>query len=340
MARKITYSQAINEALAQEMTRDESVIVMGEDNAGGAGAPGEQDAWGGVLGVTKGLFGKYPGRVLDTPLSEGGFIGAAVGAAACGLRPVAELMFIDFMGVCFDQIFNQAAKFRYMFGGKAVTPVVIRTMQGAGLRAAAQHSQMLTSLFTHIPGLKVVCPSTPYDAKGLMIEAIRDNDPVIFCEHKLLYTREGDVPEEMYSIPFGEANIVREGDDVTLVTYGRMVHYASDAAQKLAAEGIDVDLIDLRTTSPLDEDTILESASRTGRVVVVDEANPRCSIATDIAALVAQRAFSDLKAPIELVTAPHTPVPFSGVLEDLYIPSADRIADAVRNVRDDRRTRS
>lgn len=333
MARKITYSQAINEALSQEMARDESVIVMGEDNAGGAGAPGEQDAWGGVLGVTKGLYGKYPGRVLDTPLSEGGFIGTAVGAAACGLRPVAELMFIDFMGVCFDQIFNQAAKFRYMFGGKAVTPVVIRTMYGAGLRAAAQHSQMLTSLFTHIPGLKVVCPSSPYDAKGLMIEAIRDNDPVIFCEHKLLYTREGEVPEEVYSIPFGEANVVRDGDDATIVTYGRMVHYADEAARKLAAEGLDVDVIDLRTTSPLDEDTILESASRTGRVVVVDEANPRCSVATDIAALVAQRAFRDLKAPIELVTAPHTPVPFAGALEDLYIPSADRIAAAVRKTR-------
>ncbi|WP_321841312.1 alpha-ketoacid dehydrogenase subunit beta [Paraburkholderia bannensis] len=333
MARKITYSQAINEALAQEMARDDSVIVMGEDNAGGAGAPGEQDAWGGVLGVTKGLYGKFPGRVLDTPLSEGGFIGAAVGAAACGMRPVAELMFIDFMGVCFDQIFNQAAKFRYMFGGKAVTPVVIRTMCGAGLRAAAQHSQMLTSLFTHIPGLKVVCPATPYDAKGLMIEAIRDNDPVIFCEHKLLYTMEGDVPEESYSIPFGEANIVRDGDDVTLVTYGRMVHYALDAAQKLAKEGIEADVIDLRTTSPLDEDTILESVQRTGRVVVVDEANPRCSIATDIAALVASKAFRDLKAPVGMVTAPHTPVPFAASLEDLYIPSAEQIAAAARVAR-------
>jgi len=333
MARKISYSQAINEALSQEMARDESVIVMGEDNAGGEGTPGEHDAWGGVLGVTKGLYHKYPGRVLDTPLSEGGFIGAAVGAAACGMRPVAELMFIDFMGVCFDQIFNQAAKFRYMFGGKAVTPVVIRTMQGAGLRAAAQHSQMLTSLFTHVPGLKVVCPSTPYDAKGLMIQAIRDNDPVIFCEHKLLYGREGEVPEESYAIPFGEASVVREGDDVTIVTYGRMVHFATDAADKLAKNGVHVEIIDLRTTSPLDEDTILESVERTGRLVAVDEANPRCSIATDIAALVAQKAFHSLKAPIELVTAPHTPTPFSGVLEDLYIPSADQIAAAVMKAR-------
>src|ERR1700751_1538980 len=254
MARSITYREAINEALTQEMERDPRVIVMGEDNAGGAGAPGEDDAWGGVLGVTKGLFHKFPGRVLDTPLSEGGFIGAAVGAAACGMRPVAELMFIDFMGVCFDQIFNQAAKFRYMFGGKAVTPVVIRAMQGAGLRAAAQHSQMLTSLFTHIPGLKVVCPSTPYDAKGLLIQAIRDNDPVIFCEHKNLYGFEGEVPENSYAIPFGEANIVRDGKDVSIVTYGLMVHRALDAAAKLAKEGIEAEVIDLRTLSPLDID--------------------------------------------------------------------------------------
>ena len=333
MARRISYSQAINEALAQEMARDERVIVMGEDNAGGAGAPGEQDAWGGVLGVTKGLFHQFPGRVLDTPLSEGGFIGAAVGAAACGMRPVAELMFIDFMGVCFDQIFNQAAKFRYMFGGKAVTPVVIRTMMGAGLRAAAQHSQMLTPMFTHVPGLKVVCPATPYDAKGLLIQAIRDDDPVIFCEHKMLYGREGEVPEESYSIPFGEAAIVHDGDDATIVTYGRMVHTCTEAAATLAKEGIRAELIDLRTTSPLDEDTILESVERTGRLVVVDEANPRCSIATDIAALVAQRAFRALKAPIECVNAPHTPVPFAGVLEDHYIPNAGRVVEAVRRAR-------
>src|ERR671911_1725464 len=192
MARTISYREAINEALAQEMERDESVIVMGEDNAGGEGSPGEADAWGGVLGVTKGLYGKFPGRVLDTPISESAFVGAAIGAATGGLRARAQLMFIDFMGVCFDQIFNQAAKFRYMFGGKAVTPVVIRTMYGAGLRAAAQHSQALYPIFTHIPGLKVVIPSNPYDAKGLMISAIRDDDPVIFFENKVLYTMEGD----------------------------------------------------------------------------------------------------------------------------------------------------
>ncbi|NUT89006.1 alpha-ketoacid dehydrogenase subunit beta [Pseudomonas corrugata] len=332
MARKISYQQAINEALAQEMRRDTSVFIMGEDVAGGAGAPGENDAWGGVLGVTKGLYDQFPGRVLDTPLSEIGYVGAAVGAATCGVRPVCELMFVDFAGCCLDQILNQAAKFRYMFGGKASTPLVIRTMVGAGLRAAAQHSQMLTSLWTHIPGLKVVCPSSPYDAKGLLIQAIRDNDPVIFCEHKLLYSMQGEVPEELYTIPFGEANFLRDGKDVTLVSYGRMVNTAMDAARSLAGRGIDCEVIDLRTTSPMDEDSILESVEKTGRLVVIDEANPRCSMATDISALVAQRAFGALKAPIEMVTAPHTPVPFSDSLEDLYIPDAAKIEQAVLNV--------
>ena len=332
MARKISYQQAINEALAQEMRRDSSVFIMGEDVAGGAGAPGENDAWGGVLGVTKGLYDQFPGRVLDTPLSEIGYVGAAVGAATCGVRPVCELMFVDFAGCCLDQILNQAAKFRYMFGGKAATPLVIRTMVGAGLRAAAQHSQMLTSLWTHIPGLKVVCPSSPYDAKGLLIQAIRDNDPVIFCEHKLLYSMQDEVPEELYTIPFGEANFLRDGKDVTLVSYGRMVNTAMDAARSLAGRGIDCEVIDLRTTSPMDEDSILESVEKTGRLVVIDEANPRCSMATDISALVAQKAFGALKAPIEMVTAPHTPVPFSDALEDLYIPDAAKIEQAVLNV--------
>jgi acetoin:2,6-dichlorophenolindophenol oxidoreductase subunit beta len=332
MARTITYRDAINEALAQEMERDPSVIVMGEDNAGGEGSPGEEDAWGGVLGVTKGLYGKFPGRVLDTPISESAFIGAAVGAATRGMRPVAELMFIDFMGVCFDQIFNQAAKFRYMFGGKAVTPVVVRTMYGAGLRAAAQHSQALYSVFTHIPGLKVVLPSTPYDAKGLLIQAIRDDDPVIFCEHKALYDLTGDVPEESYTIPFGEADIVREGGDVSIVAMGRMVHTALEAADELAASGVQCEVVDLRTTSPLDTDTVLETVANTGRLVVVDESPPRCNMATDIAALVAQEAFGDLAAPIRMVTAPHTPVPFSDALEDLYIPDAQRVVNAVKTV--------
>ncbi|MBU6258659.1 MAG: alpha-ketoacid dehydrogenase subunit beta [Burkholderiales bacterium] len=330
MARKISMKQAINEALDQEMTRDPSVIVMGEDIVGGAGGDGERDAWGGVLGVTKGLYAKHGDRLMDTPLSESAYIGAAIGAAACGLRPVAELMFVDFMGVCFDQIFNQAAKFRYMFGGKAETPVVIRAMCGAGFRAAAQHSQMLTPLFTHIPGLKVVCPSTPYDTKGLLIQSIRDNDPVIFLEHKNLYGFEGEVPEASYAIPFGEASVVRDGRHATVVSYGLMVHRALDAAALLAREGVELEVIDLRTLSPLDLDTVIESVEKTGHLVCVDEASPRCNIACDISAQVMQQAFKALRGPIEMVSAPHTPVPFSPALEDLYIPSAAQIVAAVR----------
>ncbi len=330
---KKSYRQAINEAIRQEMERDHRVIMMGEDVAGGAGAPGEQDAWGGPLGVTKGLMPKFGReRVLDTPISESAFIGAAIGAAAPGLRPIADLMFVDFMGVCFDQIFNQAAKFRYMFGGKAVTPVVIRTMYGAGFRAASQHSQCLYPLFTHIPGLKVVMPSNPYEAKGLMIQAIRDDDPVIFFEHKTMYDIEADVPDEPYAIPFGEANVTREGRDVTIITLGRMVNFANEAADNLAKKGVAATVVDLRTTSPLDAETVLETARETGRVVVVDEAHPRCSIATDVAALVAEQAFASLKAPIRMVTSPHAPVPFSPALEDLYIPSVARIEAAAQEV--------
>lgn len=330
MARKISMRQALNEALDQEMARDPTVFVMGEDIVGGMGGAGEKDAWGGVLGVTKGLYAKYGDRLLDTPLSESAYIGAAVGAAACGMRPVAELMFIDFMGVCFDEIFNQAAKFKYMFGGKAETPVVIRTMIGGGFRAAAQHSQVLTPLFTHIPGLKVVVPSNAYDAKGLLIQSIRDNDPVIFCEHKNLYGLEADVPQESYAIPFGEANVVREGKHVTIVTYGMMVHRAMDAAAQLAKDKVECEVIDLRTLSPIDWDTVLESVENTGRLVCVDEAHPRCSIASDVSAKVSQEAFRALKAGIQMVTSPHTPVPFSPSLEDIYLPSADKIAGAVR----------
>jgi pyruvate dehydrogenase E1 component beta subunit len=323
--------QAINEALEQEMRRDPTVVVFGEDNVGGMGSPGEIDAWGGVLGVTKGLYGKFPNQILDTPISESAFIGAAVGAACSGLRPVAELMFVDFMGVCFDQIYNQAAKLKYMFGGKAKVPVVIRTMYGAGIRAASQHSQSLYPLFTHIPGLKVAIPSNPYDAKGLLIQAIRDDDPVIYFENKVLYATEGEVPDEPYTIPFGEAEFVREGDDCTIVAIGRMVHLAQQAADELESDGISVEIIDPRTTSPLDEESIEESIEKTGRLVVVDESNPRCSMASDIAALVAQNCFDSLRGPVKMVTAPHTPPPFSPVLEDLYVPSAERIAGAVRD---------
>ena len=330
MARKLSMKDAINEAIDQEMRRDPTVIVMGEDIVGGTGSPGEADAWGGVLGVTKGLFAKHGDRLMDTPLSESAYVGAAIGAATCGLRPIAELMFVDFMGVCLDQIYNQAAKFRYMFGGKAETPVVIRAMCGAGFRAAAQHSQMLTPIFTHIPGLKVVCPSNAYDAKGQLIQSIRDNDPVIFLEHKNLYGQESDVPEESYAIPFGEANVVREGRHATIVTYGQTVQRSLDAANLLAREGVECEVIDLRTLSPIDMDTVIESVEATGQLICVDEANPRCSIASDVAATVAQEAFGALKAPIRMVTAPHTPVPFSPSLEDLYVPSVAAIAAAVR----------
>ena len=328
MARK-SFREAINEALRLEMRRDPRVIIMGEDVAGGMGAAGEQDAWGGVLGVTKGLIAEFgQERVRDTPISESAFIGAAVGAAATGLRPVAELMFIDFMGVCLDQILNQAAKLRYMFGGRATVPLVIRTMYGAGLRAASQHSQSLYPIFTHIPGLKVVIPSSPYEAKGLLIRAIRDDDPVIFCEHKMLYDETEEVPDEAYTIPFGEANFTREGEDVTIVAIGRMVKFANEAADRLTARGVACSVIDPRTASPLDEETILESVKETGRLVVVDEASPRCNLATDIVALVATKAFSALKAPVNIVAPPHTPVPFSPALEDAYVPSPAKIEAA------------
>ena len=326
-----SFRQALNEALHSEMGRDPNVIVLGEDIAGGAGASGQKDAWGGAFGVTKGLLGAFgPSRVRDTPISESAFIGAAAGAAMTGLRPVVEIMFVDFLGVCFDQIFNQAAKFRYMFGGRAVTPMVIRASYGAGSRSGSQHSQALYPLFTHIPGLKVVVPSSPYDAKGLLIQAIRDDDPVIFLENKILYDTMGEVPDGPYVVPFGEANIVREGGDATIVAFGRMVHFAMEAANRLASEGIDCTVLDPRTTSPLDEDTIIEMAEKTGRVVVVDEANPRCGMAADVSSIIAEKAFGALKAPVMKVTAPHTPVPYAPNLEAAYIPDASRIADAVR----------
>jgi pyruvate dehydrogenase E1 component beta subunit len=296
---KKTYSQAINEALRQEMRRDPNVIILGEDVAGGQGASGESGGVGGVFGLTKGLYTEFgPQRVLDTPISESAIIGAASGAAVTGMRPVAEIMFVDFVGVCFDQIYNQAAKFRYMFGGKAKTPMVIRTAIGAGLRGGAQHSQTLHPLFTMVPGLKVVMPASPYDAKGLLINAIREDDPVIFMESKLLYGMEGEVPDEAYRIPFGEANIVREGKDLTFVAFGAMVQRALAVANTLAADGISVEVVDPRTTSPLDEDTILDSVAKTGRLVVIDESPPRCSLAADVASMVADKGFGSLKAPI------------------------------------------
>src|SRR3954447_25135458 len=270
--RQLTYAQAINEAMKLEMRRDPRVILMGEDVVGGATVVGfeNEDAWGGVLGVTKGLVQEFGrNRVLDTPITEAGFIGAAVGAAATGLRPIAELMFVDFFGVCWDMIYDQGAKLRYMFGGKASCPLVIRTMIGAGVNAAAQHSGCHYSVFTHMPGIKTVVPSTPADAKGLLLSAIRDDDLVMFFENKVLYSMKGELPEGSEGIPLGKADIKREGGDVTVVAISRMVHMALDAAKQLAEDGIEVEVVDPRTLSPLDEDAILTSVKKTHHLVIV-----------------------------------------------------------------------
>jgi pyruvate dehydrogenase E1 component beta subunit len=335
MAQK-SFRDAINEALHLEMARDPNIIVLGEDVAGGAGGTGIDEAAGGIFGVTKGLMTKYGReRVIDTPISESAIVGAAAGAALAGMRPVAELMFADFIGVCMDQIFNQAAKFRYMFGGKSTCPVVIRAATGAGMNMGAQHSQTMYPILTGVPGLKVVVPSNAYDAKGLMIEALRGDDPVVFFEHKALYPRKGEVPDEAYRIPFGEAALVREGEHVTVVALARMVPFAEKAIDALAKDGITCDLIDPRTTSPLDEETILESVENTGRLVVIDESPPRCSVASDIAGIVAAKGFHSLKAPIVQVTAPHSPVPFARELERAYVPGPARIEAAIRQVMKD-----
>jgi pyruvate dehydrogenase E1 component beta subunit len=328
-----TIREAINDALKQEMERDENVVLIGIDIAGGVESDGTEGCSGGVLGVTAGLFQQFGReRVIDTPISESAIMGMAVGAATTGLRPVAELMFMDFFGVCFDMLYNQAAKSRYMFGGKTRTPLVVRGMIGSGFCGAAQHSQSPYHVFASTPGLKVVVPSNPYDAKGLLTQAMRDDDPVMFCEHKALYDIPGEVPDEQYTIPFGVANFTREGDDVTIIALGWMVHKANAVADKLKEEGISVEVIDPRTISPLDEESILESVAHTGRVVIVDESSARCGFGHDLAALVATKGFNSLKAQVELVTPPHTPVPFAFPLEQAWIPSEDRIEDAVRRV--------
>lgn len=321
--RELTFAEALNEALRQEMERDPTVIVMGEDVG----------VYGGIFGVTKDLIKRFgPERVIDTPISEAGFIGAGVGAAATGLRPVVELMFVDFFGVAMDQIYNQAAKMRYMFGGKIKVPITIRTTIGAGLSAAAQHSQVLYSIFAHVPGLKVVVPSTPYDAKGLLITAIRDDDPVMFFEHKMLYGMKGPVPEEPYTIPFGQADVKREGSDVTIVATALMVHKALEAADLLAKEGVSAEVVDPRTIVPLDKEAIFKSVRKTGRLVVVDEDYDRCGFAAWIAAIVADEAFEYLDAPIKRVTTPTVPIPFSPVLERHILPDAEKIVKAVKAV--------
>jgi pyruvate dehydrogenase E1 component beta subunit len=335
MEHEIPFVFALNEALRIALETDPDVILMGEDIAGGGGraAEGIEEAWGGIMGATKGLYKAFgPERVRDTPISEMGFLGAAVGAAATGLRPVVELMFMDFIGVALDPLLNQAAKLRYMFGGKARVPLTVRTSCGAGLRAAAQHSQTLYGLTTAIPGLKTVCPATPADAKGLLLAAIRDDDPVVFCEPKSLMFVSGPVPEGDYTVPLGKAAVVRDGNDVTLVGIGRTVQVALDAARTLEGEGTNAEVIDLRSLQPLDEETILASLARTGRLVVVDEATPRCGIASDIAALCVDKGFDYLNGPVKKVTAPHAPVPFSPALEDVFVPSAERVVAAVREL--------
>ncbi len=325
-----TMRDALNEALHHEFERDPTTFAIGEDIAGGRGGTGELDCTGGVFGVTRGLLTKFgEERVLDTPISESAIVGAASGAALAGMRPVAEIMFSSFIGVCMDQIINQMAKFRYMFGGKSKCPVVVRFVCGAGMSAAAQHSHTNYQMMTSVPGLKVVVPSNAYDAKGLLISAIRDDDPVLFFEHMLLFQTSCEVPDEAYEIPFGEAAMPREGDDATVVAFSNMVNVCANAIDSLAEKGITCDLIDPRTTSPLDEETILESVEATGRLIVVDESPPRCGLTADIAAMVAQKAFGALKAPIQQVTAPHTPVPFAPELERAYLPDAEKVKAAI-----------
>ena len=333
MAREIPTAFAINEALRIAMASDPDVVLMGEDVAGGGARPDGTEAAGGVLGTTRGLIETFgPRRVLDTPISEMALVGTAVGAAATGLRPVVELMFIDFLGVCLDPLLNQAAKFRYMFGGKARLPLTVRTVTGAGMQAAAQHSQSLYWITSGIPGLKTVIPSNAADAKGLLLSAIRCDDPVVFCEPKGILFLSSEVPEGDYEVPIGRANLVREGSDVSLVGMGATVNLALQAAARLAEEGLQADVLDLRSLQPLDEEAILNTLGRTGRLVVIDEATPRCGIASDVAALCVDQGFDLLNAPVRRVTAPFAPVPFSRVLEEAYMPSVEKVLAAGRTL--------
>jgi len=319
--KQMTYAEAIRDGMRFEMKRDPNVYIIGEDVG----------IFGGCFGVTAGLYDEFgPDRVVDSPITETIIIGHAVGAAAAGLRPIAEIMFIDFTGVCMDEIFNQAAKMRYMFGGKARLPIVIRTTCGAGLSAAAQHSQCMEAWFTHIPGLKTVMPSDAADAKGLMIAAIRDDNPVIYIEHKQLLFNPGEVPEGEYIVPIGKADIKREGKDVTIVAWSGMVPKALAAAEALAKEGISVEVLDPRTLVPLDKEAILKSVEKTGKLVIVHEAVKTGGFGGEIAALVADEGFDLLNAPIKRVTAPDTPIPFSPVLERAYLPDEGKIVAAVK----------
>ena len=320
--KKMTYAEAIRDGIRVEMKRDPAVYLCGEDVG----------KFGGCFGVTAGLVDEFPGRVVDTPISETAIIGSSVGAAAAGLRPIAEIMFVDFMGVCMDELFNQAVKMRYMFGGKAKVPLVVKTIAGAGVAAAAQHSQSMEAWFTHIPGLKTVMPSTPADAKGLMASAIRDNNPVLFIEHKQLLGVSGDVPEDEYLVPLGKASIMRQGTDVTIVAWSWMAQKALAAAEILAQDGISAEVLDPRTLVPLDKASILHSLGNTNKLVIVHEAVKTGGYAGEIAAIVADEGFDLLDSPIKRVTAPDTPVPFSPTLEAAYVPSVDSIVQTVKSL--------
>lgn len=322
--RIITFGDALREAMCEEMRRDENVYLMGEDIG----------AYCGCFGVSKGMLAEFgEKRIVETPISETAFVGAAVGSAVMGMRPIVEIMFSDFASVCFDQIINQAAKMHYMFAGKNKVPMVLRTPQGGGTGAAAQHSQCLEALYAHIPGLKVVIPSTPYDAKGLLKTAIRDENPVIFLETKLLYKTKGNVPEEEYLIPFGQADIKRSGTDVTVVTWGRTVQMCLDVAKKLEAEGKSVEVIDPRTIAPLDMETITESVKKTHKLVVVHEAVKTGGFGGEIVSRICDsEAFFYLDAPIKRVGAMDCPVPFNPILEKYVLPNTDSIEAAIREI--------
>jgi pyruvate/2-oxoglutarate/acetoin dehydrogenase E1 component len=320
---QMTYAEAIRDGMRVEMKKDPKVYLFGEDVG----------IFGGCFGVTAGLFEEFgPERVIDTPISETAIVGSAVGAAAVGLRPIAEIMFVDFIGVCMDELLNQAAKMRYMYGGKAKLPMVVRTPCGAGFNAAAQHSQSLEALLTHIPGLKVVMPGTPADGKGLMEAAIQDDNPVIFIEHKQLLGVKGEVPEGEYVVPLGKADIKRAGSDVTIIAWSWMLSKALAAAETLAAEGINAEVLDPRSLVPLDKEAILKSVSKTGKLVIVHEAVKTSGFGAEIAAIVSEEGFDYLDAPIKRVTAPDTPIPFAPVLEQAYLPSEEKIIKAVKEL--------
>jgi len=318
---EMTYREAVRDAIAEEMRRESRVFVLGEDVA----------IYGGAYQATKGLLEEFgETRVRDTAISEAAIAGAATGAAMCGMRPVAEIMYVDFMTIAMDQFVNQAAKNRYMFGGKTTVPMVLRTEGGAGRSIAAHHSQSLEAWFCHAPGVFVVMPSTPYDAKGLLKTAIRDDNPILFIEHKVLYGTKGEVPEEEYLVPLGEAAVRREGDDVTIVGYSRMALRAQEAGERLADEGIEAEVIDLRCLKPLDIDCVLDSVKKTGRLVAVSEGCENGNFVCELAARVQEHGFEYLDSPIERVCAANVPVPMSPVLEDAAIPSTDRIVAAAK----------